>query len=154
MPNLTEELLAQLRASKKTPISKWKESSKAKGHWQAEMQVKDSEGNVFRIYQRQNAIIADNFSCGIVWLAMDGMSVPLGRYNGSDHVHSNPVEGTSFAFVCHIHAATERYGNSSKPDKYAEQTDRYSALPGALRAMTQDYNVSELEVIPGQQWLI
>ncbi|BDD90896.1 hypothetical protein PanNE5_03360 [Pandoraea sp. NE5] len=154
MANITEELLLTLKASKKTPVAKWKESSKAKSHWQAEMQVEDADGNVFRIYQRQNAVISDNFSCGIVWLARDGSAVPLARYNGADHPHSNPIEGTQFAFVCHIHVATERYGASAKPDKYAEETDRYSTLAGALATMVEDYNISGLEDLPGQGCLI
>ncbi|MGF6777840.1 hypothetical protein [Paraburkholderia sp. GAS334] len=154
MPNITEELLDALRSHQKTATSKWKESSKAKGHSQAEIMAEDDDGNVYRIYTRQSTIIADNFSAGIVWLAKDGSSVPLARYNGSDHAHSNPIEGNEFAFVCHIHTATERYGSSSKPDKYAEETDRYTTLAGALTALLQDYNVVEADTVSGQACLI
>jgi hypothetical protein len=152
MPNITDEMLMDLRRQRKTPTSNWKESSKAKSHWQAEMTAKDESGNVYRLYQRQSSIDADNFSAGIVWLARDGVSVPLARYNGSDHAHSNPIEGTSFDFVCHIHATTERYAPTSKPDKYAEETDRYTTLPGALSALIEDYNIED--ITPGQGCLI
>nr|WP_132451670.1 hypothetical protein [Paraburkholderia sp. BL8N3] len=147
--------MRDLKATRKTPTGRWKESTKAKSHWQAEMQAEDADGNLFRLYQRQNSVLSDNFSCGIVWLARDGTSVPLARYNGADHAHSNPIEGSEFSFVCHIHVTTERYASfGSKPDKYAVETDRYVTLGGALRAMIEDYNISELEALPGQGCLI
>lgn len=40
-------------------------------------------------------------------LAKAALPVPFARDNGSDHVHSNSIEGNEFAFACHIHAATE-----------------------------------------------
>lgn len=103
-------------------------------------------GEHFRVYVRQNLRIPDGFSCGLLYLAASGESVTLARYNGSDHEHTNPLEGGGpLPLSCHIHRATERYMQAGrKADHFAESTDRYTDLEGALRALIADCNIQGL----------
>ena len=63
----------------------------------------------------------------------------LRRYNGKSHQHTNNLEGEKFRDF-HIHYATERYQQlgSTKPEKYARITDRYSDIVGALDCLLED----------------
>ena len=71
----------------------------------------------------------------------------LVRYNGSDHEHSNPLDSaTPLPLACHIHRATAKYmAAGRKAEHYAETTDRYCDLNGALKALLHDCNISGLE---------
>ena len=62
----------------------------------------------------------------------------LRRYNGNSHEHSNKIEGGRF-FEFHIHHATERYQDAGfDEDGYAEPTDRYADIGGALACLVND----------------
>lgn len=55
-----------------------------------------------------------------------------------NHEHTNRIEGDTF-FGFHIHTATERYQNLGlDEDAYAEPTDRYANLSGAMECMIKD----------------
>jgi len=106
--------------------------------------VESVEGNYkFELYTRQNMIDQDHYSCGLIYHAADGTSVTLVRYNGSNHEHRNPLEGGQLIqFKCHIHRATQRYIEmGDKAEKYAETTDRYTNLDGALECLLLDCNI-------------
>ena len=64
------------------------------------------------------------------------------RYNGKSHQHGNKIEG-DVMYDFHIHMATERYQIAGYPkeESYAEPTDRYSDIHGALRCMMEDCNI-------------
>lgn len=100
----------------------------------------------FSMYVRQNIRIAQSFSCGLLYHLANGEKVTLTRYNGSDHPHSNPLEGGSrMTASCHIHIATQRYMEAGmKPEHYAEPTDRYTDIHGALNALLEDCNIDGL----------
>lgn len=98
----------------------------------------------FELYTRQNTIDRDHYSCGLIYHAPDGTSIPLVRYNGSNHEHRNPLEGGELIrFKCHIHRATQRYIEmGDKAEKYAQTTDRYTNLAGAFECLLLDCNIS------------
>lgn len=65
----------------------------------------------------------------------------LRRYNGKSHEHTNHIEGLTF-YDFHIHFATERYQEiGAREDTFAEPTDRYSDINGALACLMADANV-------------
>ena len=70
------------------------------------------------------------------------------RYNGRSHQHTNRIEGNTF-YDFHIHIATERYQAAGyEEDHYAETTNRFADLGGAIRCMIQD---CAFELPPGTQ---
>lgn len=88
---------------------------------------------LFELYVRQSHMDTDNFSCGLSVIKPDGQPLTLLRYNGSNHIHHDIV------FNCHIHKATEEAINKGKkPESYAEETDIYHTLDGALFCLAQD----------------
>jgi hypothetical protein len=109
----------------------------------------DDSTEQFRIFVRQNRTVADDFSCGVQWLAAGTGALILARFNGSSHVHPNKIEGDIISFVCHIHRATERYirGNF-QPEGYAEPANSYTTCSGALHALVVEFNVTGLPTVP------
>lgn len=141
---LTDDEIAQLLKMPKTAINpgaKWKEQRQSK---QKNFSVQsDDEKHRFLLYLRQNMRVQAHFSCGLYYHHPSGEKVTLTRYNGSDHPHGNPIEGSHIDYQCHIHVATQRYMEQGrKPDHYAEPTDRYTCLDGALRELILDCNIS------------
>ncbi|MFT8276129.1 DUF6978 family protein [Kerstersia gyiorum] len=106
-----------------------------------------ADGALFEIYVRQNQLVASAFSCGLIYQSQSGERVTLMRCNGSDHPHGNPLEGVSTIGVCcHIHMATQRYMEiGRKAEHYAEPTDAYSDVTGALLTLMERCNITGLE---------
>lgn len=143
-PVLSDSTIAQLLTMPKVvanPGARWKDQ---KGSKQRTYRVESSSGDHhFTLFLRQNLRIRENFSCGLYYLHASGEKVTLTRYNGCDHPHYNPVEGSGFRGECHIHRATERYMElGRKEEHFAEPTRRYMDLGGALRALLEDCNIS------------
>ncbi len=70
--------------------------------------------------------------------------VRLRRYNSPHGKHTNPLEGNSVNLY-HIHKATERYQRSEyNIDHYAEETNRFSDIHGALQCLIEDGNFQEV----------
>lgn len=136
--NLTEidiERLISLPKKVVNPNTRWVE---LRGSKQINYQLK-AEGFSFSMYLRQNTYDLEHFSCGLVCIKPDGQKLSLLRYNGSNHPHGDIL------YACHIHKATERaIREGKKPDSYAEQTDRYHSLDGALFCLCEDANISGL----------
>lgn len=104
------------------------------------------DGHVFHIVIRQNSDDPDDFS---VILAVRLRPSPseqlfhLLRYDGKSHEHTNHLESTRRCkdTFCdfHIHIATARYQESKRRDDgYAEITDRYTDIHGAIRCLLED----------------
>jgi len=73
--------------------------------------------------------------------------ITLARYNGSNHVHVNKCDGRRFDFECHIHEANERSLKASKKiENYAEPTNRYTNLQGAIQCALTDFNIMNLSI--------
>ncbi|MGA4530007.1 DUF6978 family protein [Ectopseudomonas chengduensis] len=141
---LTDEQIERLISSPKTvtsPGARWKTQ---RGSRQRNFDLESEGGKLrFLLYLRQNERIRDSFSCGLLYFHAGGERVTLARYIGSDHPHYNPLDGTRSDNHCHIHRATERYMSAGrKAEHYAESTDRYTDLDGALRAMIEDCKIS------------
>jgi hypothetical protein len=115
-------------------------------HVEREYEVVGNDATKFALYTRQSTMARDNFSCGLRWLGPGGESVTLVRYNGPAHPHRNAIEGNRFVNQCHIHRATARYiaRQDGQDEGYAEVTDRYTDLKGALRCLLLDCKISGL----------
>lgn len=117
-----------------------------RGSEQVNYEAAAPSGERFRVYIRQNLRLTENFSCGLLWVLPSGDTITLARYNGCDHAHVNPIEGTPpLSMVCHIHRATEKYMRAGrKAEHYAEATLRYKDCAGALQALVADCNIRGL----------
>lgn len=140
---LTDEQIAQLLTTRKAvtnPGARWKEQ---RGSKQKNYILESDDGQQFALYLRQNIRLNDSFSCGLSYTHPQGGTITLTRYNGGDHEHENPLEGVGKMLPgCHIHTATERYMQAGKKSEhYAEHTDKYTDLDGALRSLMADCNI-------------
>lgn len=126
------------------------------GHDQKNYTLTSDDGEEFNLYLRQNTMegMEDDFSCGLSWISETSEVLTLLRYNGSSHDHPNPMEKERTGFNCHIHKATEKYIKAGrKADGFAEATDRYSTLQGALHCLVNDTNITGLKTIPDEKKL-
>jgi len=102
----------------------------------------------FELYSRQNNMegMEDDFSCGLSWVAPNGETLTLCRYNGSSHNHPNHLENEKLGYNCHIHKTTERYLKANrKPEGFAVKTEKYCTLKGALFCLVNDCYISGLQ---------
>jgi hypothetical protein len=119
------------------------------GHKERELDITGAGGSEFQIIVRQSVFNPLDFSVIL------GYSIPkssvlfrLRRYNGRSHEHTNRIEGITF-YDFHIHTATERYQElGCAEEHYAETTNRYADLSGALQCLLQD---CAFELPPGTQ---
>ncbi|HVY01655.1 MAG TPA: hypothetical protein VHA12_02740 [Candidatus Nanoarchaeia archaeon] len=130
-----------------------KKSKNKDGHEQINYKVSatDGSGYEFEVYKRQNLRegMEDDFSCGINWVAPNGDTLTLKRYNGPSHEHPNHLEKTKVGLNCHIHIATEKYIKANrKPEGYAEETTRYNSVEGALHCLVNDCKISGIDTTP------
>ena len=120
--------------------ARWSDKPKARpAHRQRNFQaVGGSDGDIrFSVYQRQNLADESDFSCGIAYLPRGGPPLTLARYNGSSHAHG------AIAWRSHIHRAMEEaIAAGGKPEREAEETDRYGTLEGALACLIDDFDLS------------
>ena len=109
------------------------------GHERAELDVRTPSGNRFRILLRQNMRNALDFPAIIAHAPSNSsLFFRLRRYNGRSHEHTNRLEGTTF-YDFHIHMATERYqALGGKEESFAEPSDRFADLRGALACLLDD----------------
>ena len=147
--SLTDEQIVLLLTADKRVTNPASKNSIKPGHNQRNYKVLSNDGHEYTMYVRQNQRIDDDFSCGLLWHMPSGELLTLVRYNGSSHFHPNHIEGTELAFVCHIHTATERYINAGrKPESYAEETNRYTTVDGALHCLANDCRITGLNTTP------
>jgi hypothetical protein len=109
------------------------------GHKERELDVTGLNGSEFQLNIRQSVFNPLDFSV-ILAYSMPGSNIlfRLRRYNGRSHQHTNKIEGNTF-YDFHIHLATERYQVAGHDEEsYAEPTDRYADLNGAIGCMLQD----------------
>lgn len=155
--SLTDERIAQLLACPKrveNPHAREKQEGK---HFRRDFRVVSDDGeHHFALFTRQSKQIADGFSAGLLWHAKTGEEVMLLRCNGSDHQHPNALERERIEFRYHVHYATERYIQANrKPEAYAEETQAYRTLAGALHHLVQRAHIRGLQtqadeaVLPG-----
>lgn len=136
---LTDEKIVQLLACPKrveNPQAREKLEGK---HRRRDYRVVSVDGlHRFTLFTRQSTKIADGFSAGLLWHAKTGEDVILMRCNGSDHPHHNALERQRFDPACHVHRLTERYIQAGrKAESYAEETQAYRTLAGALNELVR-----------------
>ena len=130
----SNDALDGLRSASKrvrNPGARWRD--KPGRHRQRNYTAEAEEGALYRIYQRQNLDDEKDFSCGLALVQRGGKPLTLIRYNGSSHAHG------AIRYRCHIHVAkAEALGAGRRIDSYAEETDRYCTLEGALACLIED----------------
>ncbi len=111
-----------------------------KEHYQ---DITGETGNTFRIIVKTSKFNKLIFSV-ILAVRIPGSKkyFPLCRYNGSNHQHTNKIEGEVITGF-HIHTATERYQRKKNVFGYAQSTTRYSDVNGALQCLLSDANFEE-----------
>lgn len=109
----------------------------------------------FILFTRQSLLIPESFTAGLRWKSKTGEEIILLRCNGSDHIHGNKIEKTTFGPVCHIHYATERYIIAGKKvESFAEVTTQYETLAGALNQLVKIANITGIATEPDQPKLL
>lgn len=148
--SLTDDKIADLLNCPKKLTNPQAKTKEKEGNEQVNFKViaLDETGHEFEVYKRQNLRegMEDDFSCGIKWIAPNGETLTLKRYNGSSHNHPNHLEKVKLGYNCHIHIATEKYIKANrKVDGFAEVTNRYNSLDGALHCLVEDCKISNIK---------
>lgn len=142
---LTDEQIAALIEEEKALPSGYREAligNKMKpddAHKRGDVKVLGAQGSNFHLIVRQSKLNPLNFSVILSYEFKETTGLfLLRRYNGKSHWHTNKLEGNTFRDF-HIHYATERYQERDfREEEYAEVTDRYSDLGGALNCLIMD----------------
>lgn len=147
---LTEESIAQLLAGPKRVENPQARERREGKHRRRDYRVVSEDGeHCFALFTRQSIKIGDGFSAGLLWHAKTGEDVMLIRCNGSDHLHPNVLEHDVIEFRCHVHLATERYIQANrKAEGYAQPSEAYRTLEGALHHLVQRANIHGLKTEP------
>ena len=145
--SLTDDKIADLLNCPKHLTNPQARSKNKDGHEQVNYKVSATDGSnhQFELYKRQNLRdgMEDDFSCGISWVAPNGETLTLKRYNGPNHVHPNHLEKVRLGLTCHIHIATEKYIKANrKAEGFAEATNRYNTIDGALHCLVTDCKIT------------
>lgn len=148
--SLTDDKIADLLNCPKRLTNPQARSKNKEGHEQINFKVTSTDGSEheFEVYKRQNLReeMEDDFSCGISWIAPNGETLTLKRYNGPNHDHPNHLEKVRLGYTCHIHIATEKYIKANrKAEGFAEATKRYNTVEGALHCLVIDCKISGIQ---------
>ena len=151
--SITDDKIKSLLSCPKRLINPQARTKNKEGHEQVNYKVIsiDSSDYQFELYKRQNLRegMEDDFSCGLSWIAPNGDTLTLKRYNGPSHNHPNHLENEKTGHKCHVHMATEKYIKANrKPEGFAEITERYKTLEGALHCLVKDCNISGIQTDP------
>ena len=147
---LTDDKIAQLLAVPKRVENPQAREKPEGQHLRRDYRVVSDDGeHRFALFTRQSTRITEGFSAGLLWHAKTGEDVMLLRCNGSDHPHPNVLERERIEFQCHVHLATERYIQANrKSEGYAEETQAYHTLAGALHHLVQRAHIQGLKTDP------
>ena len=151
--SLTDDKIADLLNCSKKLTNPNARTKNIEGREQVNYRVVALDGSdyEFEVYRRQNLRdgMEDDFSCGISWVAPNGETLTLKRFNGSSHNHPNHLEKIKLGYNCHIHIATEKYIKSNKKaEGFAEVTDRYNSVDGALHCLVTDCKITGIQTTP------
>ena len=139
----TDAELDELRSTRKTvtnPGARWVPKP---GHRQRRYDVMaDDDTFRFVLYQRQNALDPLDYSCGLALARRGGRPLTLIRYNGPSHRHG------TIRYRCHIHKTTAEAIALGKPDSYAEATNRFATLEGAMSCLLDDCRIAGISAKP------
>jgi len=154
--SLTDDKIAELLSCPKHVDNPQARNISKDGHSQINYKVTATDGSEskFEIYVRQNSRkdMDDDFSCGISWVAPNGETLTLKRYNGPSHDHPNHLENTHTGLKCHIHIATEKYIKANrKAEGFAQETDRFKTINGALHCLVVDCKITGIQTTPDSE---
>ena len=115
-----------------------------RGNDEYRLNVTGEKKNEFQVIVRMSIFNRLNFSVIL------GVKVPppkklfrLRRYNSDYHDHTNSIEDEEVKGF-HIHTATEKYQkNGIREEDYAESTERYNDVNGALKCLFADANFED-----------
>ncbi|HXE31508.1 MAG TPA: hypothetical protein VN515_06880 [Terriglobales bacterium] len=138
----TDDEIAQLLAEPKPLPADFRQRLRLhqkRGHREAALGITGADGTQFWLLARQSSLNVLDFSIILAVTPVgSGSRFRLRRHNGKSHEHSNAIERDLF-YDFHIHMATQRYQElGMKEDSYAEPTERYSDLVGALECFYAD----------------
>ncbi len=137
--------LDAMRAVTKTATGRVRTRTHKQSHV-AEVDLTGADGRRYLLIARQSVRVGNGFSC-LVQVRLDGRDLNLARYNGSDHPHTNRLDGTRLRMVCHVHTATARYIDAGlTAEGHAEATTRYTDLAGAALCCLRDLHVQGVKV--------
>lgn len=123
------------------PVDDFLRFRESDGHKKATVELPRTDGSMFIIKLRQNKNTITDFSAILAYQEKGtNKDFKLRRYNGK-HEHTNKLENHKF-FDFHVHYATQRYQDAGrKEESYAEETNRYSDIKGALTCLINDCNI-------------
>lgn len=147
---LTDVRIAELLKMEKDITKAPKRGTQKGKHFEWDFELESADGTKFTIFVRDNSMIENGFSCGLCWVSPSGEHVALLRCNGGYHPHPNRIEGNHLPIQAHIHRATERYMKRGNPCGFAETTDIYDDIDGALKHLVEVCNVSGIDGLPGR----
>jgi len=112
-----------------------------KGHKEQEVTIKRNDGSLFKVILRQSIRDILDFSVILGYMPpKSSVLFRLTRYNGR-HKHTNKIENVSF-YDFHIHLATQRYQEAGyDEDAYAQASNIYSDIRGAMECLIKDCNI-------------
>ena len=158
--NISDSKILLLVGEPKKMDNEWRETSEKKKERLDKkhiLKVNGELGNEFKIIIRERLKSAlPNFSVILGYCPRPDEVFRLRRYNSNDHEHKNKKENEKINGF-HIHCATERYqGPGKKEDDYAEKTDRFQDMLGAIDCLFQDANiqVSHGELMEIKLWIL
>lgn len=152
---LTDPIIEALLEMRKYADGPSRRPKEKPGHIQTDTPLRGEDGTRFCLYTRQSQKLQDDFSCGLRLERPGAEPITLVRYNGASHAHRNHLEGTRFVGQHHIHRATERYiAAGHEPEGFAQPTDRYTTLDGALWHLVRDCNIAGIPTTPEQPSLL
>ena len=110
-----------------------------RGHKERSLTVQGTSGAEYLVILRQSSHNVLDFSVILAYCVPNSNALfRLRRYNGKSHQHTNRIEKQTF-YDFHIHTATARYQDGgADEDGYAEVTDRYADLHGAVECLFED----------------
>jgi hypothetical protein len=108
-------------------------------HERKDFSITAASGNEFCVFVRKAVLNMLDFSVVLGYQLPDVHRVfRLRRYNGKAHLHTNVLERQTF-YDFHVHTATERYQRPGfREEHFAEVTNRYHDLQGAIRCLIED----------------
>ena len=114
-----------------------------KGHKEFDIIVNRPDNSFFKIIIRQSIENPLDFSAILGFIPPKKTDVfLLRRYNGKSHEHRNKIEKEPAFYDFHIHTATARYQEEGpREEYYAEVTDRYADLHGAIECLIADCKI-------------
>ncbi len=135
-----------INEEKQIDVPLWHFNSKFKdkrGHKEFDLIIGRPDHSAFKIIIRQSIENPLAFSAILGFIPLGKTDVfLLRRYNGKNHQHSNKLEKEAAFYDFHIHTATERYQTEGmNEENYAEITDRYADLQGAIECLISDCKI-------------